>query len=153
MNTGKIILAGLIGGIVAFMLGFLTFAFILEDFFVANAGSAEDVVREDDMLMIPVIIGHLSWGLLLAYILGKLSHIDSFSKGAVAGATIGLLGSMTVDLIQFGTTNLTNLNGTLTNILCLTIISAIVGGTIGWVYSTGIKDEVLKELEASEDIS
>ncbi len=152
MNTGKILLAGLIGGIVVFMLGFLTFAFLLEDFFVANAGSAEGVVRED-MLMIPVIIGHLAWGLLLAYILGKLSNIDTFSKGAVSGALIGFLGSCTVDLIQFGTTNLTNLTGTLTNMLCLTIISGVVGGIIGWVYSTGIRDDILKELEASEDIS
>ncbi len=152
MNTGKILLAGLIGGIVAFMLGFLTFAFLLEDFLLANAGSAEGVERKD-LLMIPVILGYLSWGLLLAYILGKLGHIDSFTKGARYGALIGFLASCTIDLIQYGTTNLVNLKGTLTTMLCLTIISGIVGGIIGWVYSTGIRDEVLKELEASEDIS
>ncbi|MBT8236535.1 MAG: hypothetical protein KJO04_10115 [Bacteroidia bacterium] len=152
MNTGKIIVAGLIGGIVTFMLGFLTFAFLLEDYFLANTGSAEGVERED-MLMIPVILGHLAWGLLLAYILGKFNHIDSFSKGTFSGAIIGFLGSCAVALMQYGTTNLVNLTGSLTNMLCLTIISGIVGGIIGWVYSTGIRDEVLKEFEASENIS
>lgn len=153
MNTGKIILAGLIGGIVAFMLGFITFAFLLEDFFLTNSGTAEGVERGEDMLMIPLIIGHFAWGLLMAYILGKLGHIESLSKGALAGAIIGFLGVSTVELIQFGTTNLANVQGTIVSILCLTIISGIVGGTIGWVYSTGIRDEVLRELEATEDIS
>ena len=153
MNAGKIIIAGLIGSIVAFMLGFITFAFLLEDFFLANSGTAEGVDRGDDLLMIPLIIGHLAWGLLLAYILGKLGDIDSFSKGALAGAIIGFLGVSAVDLILLGTTNLANVQGTIASILCLTIISAIVGGIIGWVYSTGIQDEVLKELEATEGLS
>ncbi|MDH3796140.1 MAG: hypothetical protein OER83_04640, partial [Flavobacteriaceae bacterium] len=85
MNAGKIIIAGLIGSIVAFMLDFITFAFLLEDFFLVNSGTAEGVERGDDLLMTPLIIGHLAWGLLLAYILGKLSHIDSFSQGALTG--------------------------------------------------------------------
>lgn len=150
MNTGKIILAGLIGGIVAFLLGFITFAFLLEDFFLSNSGTAEGVTRGDDVLMIPLIFGHLAWGLLLAYILGKLSHIDSFVKGTLVGAIIGFLGVSAADLIQFGTTNMANFQGTIVEILCLTIISGIVGGTIGWVYSTGIQDEVLKEMQASD---
>ena len=145
MTTGKIVLAGLIAGIVAFMLGFLTYGFVLEDFFMANAGTAEGVERGEDMLMIPLIIGHMAWGLMLAYIIGKVGGIDSFRDGAVVGAVLGFLGTAAVDLISFGTTNLTTLKGTLVNIVVLTVISALIGGIVGWIYSTGIKDELLEE--------
>ena len=147
MTTGKILLAGLIAGIVAFMFGFLTYGFILEDFFMANAGTAQGVEHGGEMLMIPLIIGHLAWGLLLAYIVGKLGRIDTFTDGALVGAVLGFLGTAAVDLVSFGTTHLTTLKGTLVNIVILTIISAMIGGIVGWIYSTGIKDELLEEEE------
>ena len=148
---GRIVLAGLIAGTVAFMFGFLTYGFVLEDFFMANAGSAEGVERGDDMLMLPLIIGHLAWGLLLAYIIGKLGRINTFRDGAAVGAVLGFLGTAAVDLISFGTTNLTTLEGTLVNILILTIISATIGGIVGWIYSTIIYDELFEEeLDAAD---
>ena len=148
---GRIVLAGLIAGTVAFMFGFLTYGFVLEDFFMANAGSAEGVERGDDMLMLPLIIGHLAWGLLLAYIIGKLGRINTFRDGAAVGAVLGFLGTAAVDLISFGTTNLTTLEGTLVNILILTIISATIGGIVGWIYSTIINDELFEEeLDAAD---
>ena len=151
MTTGKIVLAGLIAGIVAFMFGFLTYGFVMEDFFIANAGSAEGVERGEDMLMIPLIIGHMAWGLLLAYIIGKVGGIDTFRAGAMVGAVLGFLGTAAVDLISFGTTNLTTLKGTLVNIVVLTVISALIGGIVGWIYSTGIRDELLEEeLDAAD---
>jgi len=151
MTMGRIVLAGLIAGTVAFMFGFLTYGFVLEDFFMANAGSAEGVERGDDMLMLPLIIGHLAWGLLLAYIIGKLGRINTFRDGAAVGAVLGFLGTAAVDLISFGTTNLTTLEGTLVNILILTIISATIGGIVGWIYSTIIYDELFEEeLDAAD---
>lgn len=145
MKTGKIVLAGLIAGVVAFMFGFLTYGFLLEDFFLANAGTAEGVERGEGLMMTPLIIGHLAWGLLLAYIIGKVGGIDSFGNGAIVGAVFGFLGTAAVDLISFSTTNLTTLSGTLVNILVLTLISAIIGGIVGWIYSTGIKDDLSEE--------
>ena len=151
MTTGKIILAGLIAGMVAFMFGFLTYGFVLEEFFIANAGTAQGVERGEDMLMIPLIIGHMAWGMLLAYIIGKIGEIDTFTEGARVGAVLGFLGTAAVDLISFGTTHLTTLEGTLVNIVILTIISSIIGGIVGWIYSTGIKDELLEEeLDAAD---
>ena len=145
MTTGKIVLAGLIAGLAAFMFGFITYGFLLEDFFMANAGSAIGVERGNGMLMLPLIIGHFAWGLLLAYLIGKIGRIETFREGAIVGAIFGFLGTAAVDLISFGTTNLTTLKGTLVNIVILTLLSAIIGGIIGWVYSAGIKDEFVEE--------
>ena len=151
MNTGKVILAGLIAGIVAFLFGFLTYGFLLEDFFTANAGTAEGVERGEGLLMLPLIIGHLAWGLLLAFVIGKVGKIDSFGQGALVGAVLGFLGTATVDLISFSTTNLTTLTGTIVNILVLTLISALIGGIVGWIYSTGLSGELLeKEFDAAD---
>ena len=151
MNTGKIILAGLIGGIVAFMFGFLTYGLILDGFFSENAGTARGVERGEDILMIPLILGHLAWGLLLAFSIGKLGKIDTFSQGAIAGAIVGFLCTAAAELVRFGTTHLTTLKVTLVNILVLTLISGIIGGIIGWIYSTGIKDELFDETLDSVD--
>lgn len=145
MHAGKVILAGLIAGIVAFMFRSLMYGIVLEDFFIANAGTAEGVERGEDILMIPLIIGHLAWGLLLAYIIAKIRNIKTFAKGAVVGAAIGFLGTTAVHLIRFGTTNLTTLNGTLVNIVALTVISAIIGGIVGWIYASGMSSELLEE--------
>jgi len=151
MKTGKVVLAGLIAGIVAFMFGFLTYGFLLEDFFLANAGTAKGVERGEGLMMIPLIIGHLAWGLLLAYIIGKVGGIDSFVDGAIVGAILGFLGTAAVDLVSYSTTNLTTLKGTLVNIVVLTLLSAIIGGIVGWIYSTGIKDELFEhEFDAAD---
>ena len=151
MKTGKVILAGLIGGIVAFMFGFLTYGLVLEPFFKENAGTAVGVERGEDMLMIPIILGHLAWGVLLAYGIGKLGKIDTFPQGATAGAIIGFLSAAAADLIRFGTSHLTTLKAVVVNIMVLTLISAIIGGVVGWIYSSGIKDELLEETLDSDE--
>ena len=134
MNITKILLAGLIGGAVAFLLGFLTFGVLLADFFQSNAGTASGVMRGDgEMLWIPMILGHLGIGMLIAYIYGRWAQISTFATGAQAGAVIGFLVAFAEDMIDFGAMNLMNLTGTLVNIIVLTIITAVVGGDVGWI--------------------
>ena len=133
MNTNKILIAGVIGGVVAYALGFLTFGIALRDFFQANSGSATGVMKApDEIQMIPMIIGHLTWGLLFALIYGRWANIKTFATGAKAGAVIGLLSAATFDLINLGAMNISTTTGVIVNIVCVTVISAIVGGTVGW---------------------
>ena len=53
--------------------------------------------------------------------------------GAKAGVIIGLLLGLGFDLINYATSNLFNLTGTLTDVLVACISGAITGGIIGWV--------------------
>ena len=51
MKTDKLLLAGVLGGAVAFLLGYLVYGVLLTGFFEANLGSATGVMRgETEML-------------------------------------------------------------------------------------------------------
>jgi len=140
MNTNKILMAGLAGALVAFILGYLTYGMLLTDFFQSNSGSATGVMRsEADLLWIPLILGHVTWGMIFAVIFGRWANISTFATGAKAGAVLGLLIGLTFDLINLGTTNILNVTGTIGDVVLGTVLSAIVGGVVAWVLGKDAK--------------
>jgi uncharacterized membrane protein len=133
MKINKILLAGLVGAIVALLLGFLAYDLLLGSFFAANLGSATGVMREEtEMLWVPMILGHLSWGMLFAVIYGHWANISTFATGAKAGAILGFLVGFTFDMINLGTTHIMSPTGAIADVVVMIIISAIVGGVVGW---------------------
>ena len=133
MSKSKIFTAGLAGPLVAFLLGFIVYGNLLAEFFVENSGSASGVMRGDDeMQWIPMILGHVTWGMLFAIVFGKWANISTFATGAKSGALLGFLIGASYDLIQLGSTHIPNLTGIVVDIIVMTIVSAIVGGVVGW---------------------
>lgn len=138
MSNNKIFTAGLVGAIVAFLLGYLVYGLALTDFFMENSGSATGVMRGDDeMQWIPMILGHITWGMLFALIFGRWANIATFATGAKAGALLGFLIGASFDLIQLGSTHISNVTGIIADIVAMTVISAIVGGVVGWFLGRG----------------
>ncbi|KAA3634015.1 MAG: hypothetical protein DWQ02_12070 [Bacteroidetes bacterium] len=138
MDTNKILLAGLVGAVAAFILGFLSYGLLLTDFFEANSGSATGVARGDkDMLWIPMVLGHLAWGLFIAWVFGKWASISTFAGGVRGGAIIGLLVALAFDLINYGSTNLMNLTAVIADVVLMTVVTAIVGGVVGVMLGRG----------------
>lgn len=135
MSNSKIFTAGLVGAIVAFLLGFIVYGNLLAEFFVENSGSASGVMRGDDeMQWIPMILGHVTWGMLFAIVFGKWANISTFATGAKSGALLGFLIGASFDLIQLGSTHIASLKGIVVDIVVMTIVSAIVGGVVGWFF-------------------
>jgi len=133
MNTNKILLAGLIGGAVSFLLGWLVWGVVLADFMKSNGGGATGVAKpESDYIWWAMIVANLAGGLLLALIYGRWGQISTFVTGAKAGAVIGLLMSASYDMLWFGMSNIMNLNATLVDILASTVVTALIGGVVGW---------------------
>lgn len=133
MNINKIILGGLIGGVVALILGFVFYGVLLTDFFSSNAGSATGVMRADDeMLWGPMIIGHVAWGVLFAYIFERWANISTFVGGAKAGAVIAVLVSLTYNMINLATTHVMNLTGALVDVVVMALVAAVTAGTVAW---------------------
>jgi hypothetical protein len=133
MSNNKILLAGLVGAVVAFILGFIVYGNLLMDFFIENSGSASGVMRGDDeMQWIPMILGHVTWGMLFAIIFGRWANISTFATGAKTGALLGFLIGASFDLIQLGSTHISNVTGIVVDIVVMTVVSAIVGGVVAW---------------------
>ena len=85
------------------------------------------------MQWIPMVLGHVTWGLLFAVVLGKWANITTFGEGAKAGAILGLLIGASFDLIQLGSTHITNATGVVVDIIAITVASAITGGVVAWM--------------------
>src|SRR5690349_7612472 len=104
MST-KVLIAGLLGGIVSFLLGWLVWGILLAD--TMNSYSNMACMRAEDDLNIPVIfVAQIIWGLLFAYIFSKWSSINSFSSGATAGAILSVGIGLVLDLMFYATTTM-----------------------------------------------
>ncbi len=131
MNTNKILIGGLIGSVILFILGWLIYGMALNGFFAANAGTATGVDKETpDMLYL--IIGHLAFGFLLALIYGRWAGIKTAQTGAIAGLVIGLLIGIGSDFITLGVTNVSTLTAAIVDILIVGFNMAVAGAAVGW---------------------
>ncbi|MEP7321737.1 MAG: hypothetical protein ABI761_07450 [Saprospiraceae bacterium] len=132
--TSKTFIAALIGGVVAFLLGYLIYGMALMNFMAANAGSATGVMKTEmsSTNMIHIFIGNLAGAFLLAYIFDVWANIRTFSGGAQAGALIGFLMALSFDFVMLGTSNIMNFKGTIVDIFASAIMVALVGGVVGW---------------------
>ena len=140
MNTQKFLVSGIVGGIVAFLLGWVLYGMLLMDFFAKNAGSATGVMRaETEMVWWALIVGNLLMGLFYSYVYNRWANINSFGAGASAGAVIGFLVVGSVDFMMYGTANIMTLTGTIADIACAIVIGLLVGGTVGLMNGIGTK--------------
>lgn len=139
MNT-KVLLAAVAGGVVTFLLGWLLYGIALKGFFDSNMGSATGVMRgEEDMQLWAVFVGNVAWALLLALLYSRWAGITTFSSGAMSGAWISLLMALGIDLIMYGTTNMSTLAATLVDPIVSAVMGAASGGVVGWVLGYGNK--------------
>jgi len=82
MNTKTFIVAGLVGGIINWLLGWLSYGIILADYFPQP--------NENKRSMLFIFLGCLSIGFFLSYFYNRWAQISTISTGARAGAFFGL---------------------------------------------------------------
>ncbi len=130
MDLKKLLLATLAGGVTIFVLGYLLYGMLLENYFQGQMSSG--VMKEEpDMLFLA--LGNLFGALLLVYIFMKWAAISTFRTGLEAGLIIGLLIALMWDLTMYAVANMGTLQGALVDVLVYTVVFAIAGGVIGWV--------------------
>ena len=139
MNTKKLFIGGIVGGIINFFLGYLFYGKLLMNYFAEHHGPTQGFMRADPVAMpflIYLILGNLLIGFLLAYIFLK-ARINSFGGGLVTGGVIGLLYTAAYDCLQYATTTLMSKHGCLADIIASAIMTAISGAVIALVIGKG----------------
>ncbi|MFT5887059.1 MAG: hypothetical protein ACI9IP_003532, partial [Arcticibacterium sp.] len=131
MNT-KTIVAGVLAGVVAYLLGWLLYGVVLSGTFADLGGSATGVSKSDAEMMagasmVYLIIGQLAFGLFLAYVFSKWANISTLAGGAKAGAVIGAFITVASDFTALGTSNISTIQGVLLDVIVFTVIMAISG--------------------------
>lgn len=140
MNTTKMLISGIAGGIAAFFAGWIIYGMLLMDFMAQNSGTATGVMRANtEMVWWALIAGNLFTGILYSYIFNRWANIGTLSAGLSAGAIIGLLMAAAFDLTMYGTSNILALNGVWVDIAASAVLGAITGAVVGWVNGMGKK--------------
>jgi hypothetical protein len=131
MNSQKFFLGGIVGGIVYLLLGWLIYGMLLRDFMSNNMSSPGIMKADADMIWWALIAGNISMGFLLTYVLGK-AKVGSAGAGASVGFMLGLLMSLSFDLIMFATSNvMSSLKGLAVDVAVSAVMSAIAGAVVG----------------------
>jgi hypothetical protein len=136
MNSKNYFLAGILGGIVYFLLGWLVYGMLLMDYMEENAGLALGVNRVD-MLLWSIGLGSLLYGFFLSYIFSCVGQVKTAASGAKSGAWVGFLVAGAIDFTMYGTTNITTLNAVAVDILAATVLASITGAVVAWVLGAG----------------
>ena len=138
MNTNKLIVASLLGGVTYFFMGWLVYGIVLRPL-TAMPSEIASVVEfpEEEFKMSLMILSCIVYSGLLSYIFLKWAGISTFISGAKAGATIGVLISLSVGLSMASMYRISTIETTLFNGVGELVCSAIVGGVIGWVLGRG----------------
>jgi len=135
MNT-KYLIAGLLGAVASNLLGWLIYGTLLSSM-IAEAsmpGFQKPIMEFHWPFM---ILSNLASGFFIAYIFSRWAHITTFASGLTAGATIGLFMGMIYDFVFYATTNMMTMQGYLLDIVSTIVITAIVGGIVGWWLGRG----------------
>ncbi len=134
MNAKRFAIGTLAGGVTVIVVATIIYPFLFANFFARNVGSATGVAR-DSVAFVPLSLGQLVYGALLTQVIGGWAKVSTAGEGAKVGVVVGMLVFLGVGLIQYGTTNVSNLTATLVN----PIVGAIQMGVAGAVVAAVLR--------------
>ena len=139
MDIKKLLMGGIVGGILYFGLGYLIYGKLLMGFMQSHPGTALNVDRaEADIRFLYLIIGNLLGGFLIAYIFIK-ANVSTAASGFVTGGIIGLLNSACYDSVMYGVTNIMSKTAIAADVAAATVMTAIIGAIVAVVMGMGQK--------------
>jgi hypothetical protein len=140
MDTRRILIGSLVGGVAMYVLGYLIFELAFGGFYAANVGSATGVAR-DVYLQWAVALGSLSLAALVTLAIESRPGPLTIAKGFSTAATVGFLLWLGVDFIRYGGTNVPNLTRTLVDPLLEIVRTGAVGAIVAAVLVRIAKTE------------
>jgi hypothetical protein len=129
MDTRRIVVGTLVGGVTMYVLGYLIFEMAFGTFYAANVGSATGVIREAP-LQWAVALGSLALAALVTLGIESRSGDVTIGKGIATGATVGFLLWFGVDFLRYGGSNVPNLTRTIVDPLLEIVRNGATGAAI-----------------------
>ena len=146
MDIKRLIVGTVVGGITLYILGYLIFGLALAEFYAANSGSATGVAR-DTLVIWAIVLGNLSYAVLLTLAIETRSGPTSPMDGMKIGAIVGFLLWCTADFTGYGVQNVNNLTVAIADPLLELVRGGIGGAVIAAVLGkiTGAQEAVQTE--------
>ncbi len=122
MKTGNFIAGGIAGGITDFLLGWIFYGIIFQEYFATG---------EPNLGMI--IGGCMSFGFLISYIFVRWASVTTFSGGVLAGTALGLIMGIMNNFFMAADDAVVNWTKFLLDVGVSIVIGALVGGVVAAV--------------------
>ncbi len=131
MKTKNFLIAGLVGGIVDYLLGWLFYGILFKNSFPQP--------EESGQTMLFIFLGCLTFGLFVSYIYNRWAQISTLATGAKAGAIIGLFLGLFSNFFRIAMSTDTSYQMAALDvgisIVMATIVGAVIGAVIGKLES------------------
>ncbi|MGC1205358.1 MAG: hypothetical protein WA839_10795 [Flavobacteriaceae bacterium] len=125
MKTKNFLIAGIVGGIVDFLLGWLFYGILFIDVFPQP--------EESSQTMLFIFLGCITFGLFVSYIYTQWAQISTLATGTKAGATIGLFVGLFFNFFNMAMNPEAVLNLAALDVAISVVMTAIIGAVIGLV--------------------
>jgi len=125
MKTKDFLIAGIVGGIVDFLLGWLFYGIIFKNTFPQP--------EESTNTMLFIFLGCITFGLFVAYIYTRWAQISTAATGAKAGAIIGLFFGLFSNFFDMAMNPEAVLNIAALDVGISVVMTTIIGAVIGLV--------------------
>ncbi len=137
MDT-RTLLAALVGGVVAFLLGWLLFGILLSGYMQAHMVSYPGLMKpEGEMNLALLFLSNLSMSLLLAWAFQRMG-VRALQSGLMTGAVIGFLFYLSIDLAFLSMMNFYDgPMAAVVDVLSNTVWTACIGGAVGLMLGRG----------------
>lgn len=132
MDTKRLAVGTLVGGITLHVVGYLIWGVLFAEFFAANVGSATGVSREQRVFW-AIAVGNLAFGALLTLAIMSRARSTTIMEGIKIGAIVGFLVWLGVDFIRYGLENIFNLTGAIVDPLLESVHWGIAGAVVAAV--------------------
>ena len=140
MDSKKLLIGTLVGGIALFLLGYLFYGLLLMNFFSQHSHAPAGADKAmSDIIWWALILGNFVTGALLTYVILKAGNVAPIGKAAGIAGTVGFLTALGTDLVRYATANSFDHTALLADVVVFTIMTAITGGIIGAVLGMGKK--------------
>ena len=133
MNT-RVLVATVAGGAAMFLFGFLIYGLLLDASVMKPNMIVYAGLMKDPPDWISLILANLVYSFLLALVFDKWASIRTAAGGALGGAILVFLITLTMQLFNMAFMNLAkNFTPVIADIVGGTVLGAITGATIGWI--------------------
>lgn len=133
----RIIVGGIVGAIVMFLLGWLVWGILLHSYFDSTMTATAKSVMSTEPNIAPLALAEIVFGLMFAFIFDYWASIGTFVRGAIGGAIIWFCLSLGWDLEMTAFFKDMHVGSPympmVVDVLAATIVGAISGGVIGQV--------------------
>ena len=138
MNT-KVLIAAVVSGLVAMLLGWGIYGFALKGYFDDNTSRAVLSLFRKDPNWIGMIIGNIAWGGLIAWVLWKMG-VTTAGGGFIPGMIIAGLVAVAYDMFFYSMLLwYTGKMVVVVDVVVSAVTGGIMGAVAGWMLGMGKK--------------